>query len=361
MSLTSLSRLLHRAQPAGLNRAAAGLVAAAALCSAALAQSGAAVLAVGADFKAAEHAAQAFEVPDREALKGARRVAVTSFAVEFVTFDSVQAQTSGFGSAGRANSALYFRLLGVGQPEFQALTEKLHAEFLQRLAASGVEVLPQEQILAQPLYRKLAAGGQQLPLVQDRSMTLSPPGLGVFGLARMATKPAASPGLLGALSNIGNGLAVMSEFTETGELAKALDAQLLEVRMRVNFVELTNHNRGFWGRMAHTASTSGAVGPSIDSVVVGVQTGPRRTTLTLKPTLALDPGAFSAVREKAATAGDVAGAVFVGLLRMASGSKDSYSSKEMEAVADPARYPEVVATGGARLAELVAVRLAAER
>ena len=60
--------------------------------------------------------------------------------------------------------------------------------------------------------------------------------------------------------------------------------------------------------------------------------------MTMKNTLTLNASAFADVREKATTIADIAGAVAVGLLKMAIGSKDSSSSKEMEVVADPEKY-----------------------
>jgi L-fucose isomerase-like protein len=83
--------------------------------------------------------------------------------------------------------------------------------------------------------------------------------------------------------------------------------------------------------------------------------------MTLNNVLALDPAVFAEVREKATTAGDVAGAVLVGLIQLASRSSDSSSSKEMEAVADPARYQQIVGAGMSSLVDVVVARLSAER
>lgn len=317
---------------------------------------------VNAEFNAADVAGKAFTVTEQKALKGLGRVAVTVFAVEFVTADNVSTQTSGFGGYGRSSSSLYYRLLGVGEPEFQAMTNALHAEFMARLAASGLEVLPTEQLRASALYRKLAAGGRAAPIKSDASLVMSPPELGIFGFARgPAGQPKKSAGVFGALAGIGDGFAAVGDVMETIELSKELNAGLLEVRLRVNFVELTDHNKGFFGRLANSAKTSGQVLPSIDGVMVGVQNGPLRSTMTMNHTLTLDPAAFSEVREKATTTGDVAGAVLVGLIRLASNSSDSSSSKEMETVADPARYKEVVGSGLNSLADVVVARIKAER
>ena len=67
------------------------------------------------------------------------------------------------------------------------------------------------------------------------------------------------------------------------------------------------------------------------------------------------------MREKPTTAGDVAGAVLVGLIRLASSSKDSSSSTEMEAIADPARYQQIVGAGMGSLSDVVVARLKSER
>jgi hypothetical protein len=307
-------------------------------------------------------AGSAFEVADTRALKGITRVAVPVFAVEFITADNVSAQTSGFAAAGRATSSLYYKLLGVGEPDFQAITNTLYAQFLADLKASGVEVLGSEVLKASPTYAKLVASGAPGSIVNDASMQMSPTGLGLYGFAKMGGgNSAKSKGVFGALSDLGAGFSAVGAIGDTIALSQELGASLIEVRMRVSFVQLSDNNRGFLGRLSGTASTSGQTAPRIDNVMVGVQSREWRSTLTLKHTLTLDGTAFAEVREKAATAGDVAGAVAVGLLRLAIGSGDSSSSTEMEVVADPARYPAVIGAGLASAGGIVVARLKAER
>ena len=319
-------------------------------------------VAVDASFNPADVAAKGFKIADTKALKGMARVAVPVFVVEFITADNVSAQTSGFGGMGRASSSLYYKLLGVGDAEFQALTDAMYADFLQRLKDSGLQVLSKEDLQLAAAYRKLADGGVKAPIKGDSNTVLTPGGLPIYGFARMTSGPAKSAsGLFGTLSGIGAGFSAVGDLIDSVELAKQLDASTLEVRLRVNFVELANHNKGFFGRLGNTASTSGKAFPSIDGVMVQVQTGPTRTSMMLDRSLVLDPTVFTEVREKATTAGDVAGAVFVGLIRMASNSKDSSSSSEMEAVADPARYKQIVGAGMNSLSDVVVARLKAER
>lgn len=319
-------------------------------------------LVVDAGFNAGDAAAKGFDIADKTALKGIKRVAVPVFAVEFITADNVSTQTSGFAAAGRARSSLYYKLLGVGEADFQAITDALYLNFLGQLKASGVEVLDARQVAAAPTYRKLAAGGSPAPIKSDSTMMMSPPGLGLYGFATMGGgNSAKGKSIFGALADVGGGFAAVGAISDTIQLASELDASLIEVRMRVNFVQLTDHNRGFFGRISNTASTSGKAFPSVDNVMIGVQTGPMRSTLTMKNSLVLDSAAFADVREKATTTGDVAGAVAVGLLQLAIGSKDTSSASEMEVLADPVKYKEVVGAGLGSAGGMVVARLSSER
>lgn len=319
-------------------------------------------VAVDASFDAASVAAQGFQTADTKALKGITRVAVPVFVVDFVTADNVRTQTSGFAAAGRASASLYYKLLGVGEPEFQALTDAMHADFVQRLRDSGLQVLGTDELQASAAYRKLAAGGKKMPIKSGTNTVLSAQGMNVYGFARTSTGAAkTSSGLFGALAGMGDGISLVGDMLDSIALAKELNAATLEVRLRVNFVELADHNKGFFGRLSNVASTSGKAFPSIDGVMMQVQQGDLRSSLMLNRSLVLDPAVFAEVREKPTTTGDVAGAVLVGLIRLASKSSDSSSSTEMEAIADPARYKQIVGAGMSSLSDVLVARLKAER
>ena len=319
-------------------------------------------LAVDASFDAAAAAAKGFTVLESKVLKGIKRVAVPVFAVEFVVADNVSSTSSGFGGGGRATNALYYKMQGAAEADYQAITDAVYLQFLADLKASGVEVIDAAQVVAAPTYRKLVASGRPAPVKTDSTLTLSPPGLGIYGMAAMGGgNSAKSKSVFGALSDVGAGFAAVGAITDTIQLGTELDASLIEVRMRVSFVQLSDDSRGFLGRIAGQAAVSGKSFPSVDNIMVGVQSGPLRSTLTMKHTLTLDPAAFSEVREKATTKADVAGAVAVGLLKLALGSKDSFDSKELEVVADPAKYREVVGGGLTSAGRMVVARLAGER
>ena len=101
----------------------------------------------------AELATKVFTTSDSAAIKGMKRVALPSFQVEFVTRSSAQASTSGFASAGHSSVSAHYTLVGVGEADFQALTNQLHADFVRDLQQMGVEVVPFSQVQASPAYR----------------------------------------------------------------------------------------------------------------------------------------------------------------------------------------------------------------
>ena len=319
-------------------------------------------LVVDANFNPAQAAEKGFEIADNKALKGITRVAVPVFAVEFIVADNVSSQTSGFASAGRSTSTQYYKLLGVGETEFQTITNNLYARFLADLKDSGVEVVAAAQVLAAPTYAKLAATGSPAPIKNDSTLMMSPPGFAIYGFSRLGGgNSAKSKSIFGALGDIGGGFSAVGAILDTITLTKELDASVIEVRMRVSFAELSADNKGFFGRLSSTASTTAKVAPSIDNVMMGVQTGNFRSTVTMKHTLTLDNAAFAEVREKATTTGDVVGAVALGLLKMAIGSKDSSSSKEMEVLAEPAKYQDVVSAGLGSAGSMLVARMKTER
>jgi hypothetical protein len=318
-------------------------------------------IALDASFQPAEQARKLFRVAEGQALKGVKKVAVPLFSVEFVIADSERAETSGFGAAGRASASLSYKLMGVDEADFQAITTALYQRFLADLKDAGLEVLPQDQVAAQPSYKKLSASGTPSPIKSDSAITVAPPGMPIYGFNKQQSGGSSSgASLFSALSQMGSGFGAVGAAMDTVTLQQELGAgvAVVEVQMKVNFVQLTNNNKGFFGRLAGSASVDGKVSPSVGSAVFSVQSA-TRGALTLTNPLALDAAAFSEVRKKPTTAGDVAGGVAVALLRLAVGSKDSSSSDEMEAVADPAKYRDIVGKGLGTVTQMFVQRLQA--
>jgi hypothetical protein len=320
-------------------------------------------LTVDAAFNPAAAAAKGFTVSDAQAVKAVKRVAVPVFAVEFIIADNVSSQSSGFGGGGgRTTSSLYYKLLGVGEPEFQAITDALYAQFLQELQTSGLEVVDVARVRATTSYAKLVAGTEPAPIKTSGSMMMSPPGLGIYGFAKTGGgNSAKTKSLFGALADAGASFSAVGSIGDTVALSKELDASLLQVRMRVSFVKLADEAKGLLSRLGGVSAVSGKHFPSVDNVMVSVQSGVYGSVMTLKHSLTLDSAAFAQVREKPATAADKAGTVAVALLQLAVGSKDSISSTELEVLADPVKYREVVGAGLASAGSMVVARLKAER
>lgn len=315
-------------------------------------------------FDVASAAASLVEVSDAKALKalkGIRRVAVPQFSIEFVTQDNVSSETSGFAAAGRASVTGYYRLVGVDEPDFQALANQLYAAFVQALQAQGLEVLTPEQLAAAPTWRKLVAGGVPMPLRGDSSITVAPPGMALYGASRMLAN-SGKKGTLASLAALGSGFSAVGEAIENVTLVQELGgAALLEVALKLHFAQLKNESKGFFGRLGSTAEVSAKLHPILTQARLSVQAGAEMSVVSSKQPLLLDPAAFTEVRKQAATGGDIAGAVAVGLLRMAIGSKDSSSTEKYEVVADPQRYGERIAANLGQTQAMLIARMVNER
>jgi hypothetical protein len=320
-------------------------------------------VAVDAAFKPAEQAAELLKQYGNDShYKGIRRVAVTQFTVQFITRDSITAETaSGFGSSG-ASVTGHYQLSGVGEPEFQAATEAVHAEFLRQLQAGGLEVVPTEQVQAAPTWRRLAASGQALPQRADDQVTVAPAGMALYGVSQsvlsLAKTTQQGGGLLGSLSAMSQVTQAIGQGGDLATLQQELGgAALLEVVLRVHFAQLTNHNRGFLGRMASTARVSANLAPTITTARLSVAREGASVGFELTRPLSLDPAAMAEMRKAPTSTGDMAAAVGLGLLRAAIGAGRPSSSNSMEAVADPAKWREVMGEGMGAAGQMFVQRL----
>lgn len=316
---------------------------------------------ITAQFNPAAAADRAVKASDPQALKGVKRAAVTQFNVEFVTSDNVSSETSGFAMAGRASVTGYYKLIGVAEPDFQAIADQLYAGFLQQLQAQGVELVPASELASAPTYRKLVAGGTALPDRSSNGVTVGPPGMAVYGLNK-AQAADGKKGMFATFAAIGAGMGAVGGAMDNIALGKELgDAALLEVSMRVHFAQLTNEAKGFFGRLGSTAKVSAKLHPMVPKAAMTVQSGAYVSVLTVQGPVLLDPSAFVELREEATSAADVAGAVAASLIQLASGSKNSHSSTKYEAVADGGRYRELVGEGLGQVNAMLIARMAAGR
>lgn len=297
---------------------------------------------VDAAFKPAERAQTLIDVTgaDAGALRGIRRAALSSFQVEFITKGAAGATSREIGRSGSASTNLQITLVGLTPADHQAITDRLHAEFVSDLQAQGIEVVPTERIVAAAAYKKMAATGKPSPTDTRTSNTWStvyaPQGLAIYGAGSSSN----AIGILAGFTALSDASATMFG---NGELATELDAAAITVRMVVNFVDLKSSNSSWFGRTSGTASVSGEVTASVEggSSFMAVHRPTGSAMMTLRAPLLVDGAAFSGVKDTTSIAANVG----LALLSLAIGQGGSATAIEKEAVADPARYRELVGGG----------------
>ena len=347
-------------RPARFNLAAALLAASLAASAPAACEP---AVALTADTRPAELAGTVFTTSHPAAFQGLKRVAVPSFQVEFVTRSAAQASTSGFAAAGRTTVTAYYSLVGVGEADFQALTDQLHADFVRDLQALGLEVLPLAQLQASAAYRKLLAAAQPAPLRKSggssASVVMVPAGQAVYGAALADAKGSS---MMGAISNLANAGAMLGAAFDTQDLARELEAKVIDVRLVVDFAKVASSDRNFMSRLSSTASVDAKLQPALLAGVtmMGVQDTVARSVVTLRNPLLFSPDAIGTLREATTTATQ-AGNVAAALINLAAGGNNRSSAADFEAVAEPAAYRASIAANLGQVRQMLVARLQADR
>jgi len=102
------------------------------------------------------------------AFKGARRVAIDEFGVEFIT------TLKSNGSSAASSVSVQAELLGVSDAAMQALTDRAYADTVAALVAAGFEVVPLEALQARPEYQDLSTKmGKPSPYLVDDTDSVS--------------------------------------------------------------------------------------------------------------------------------------------------------------------------------------------
>lgn len=284
---------------------------------------------------------------DNKTVRGLKRVAIGTFDVEFATKGSSSASATAIGSNAngtnnRANASTYMALAGVNEADFQAIVDQLYARFVADLGAAGLEVVPTATVVAAPSYVKMAGSGKPGPHAKsggrESSVVVTAEGRPVVGVS-LATKG-------GGLAALGNFSAITSTMFSGPDIAKDLDATVLNVRMVVRFVDMKSSDSSFLSRMSGDASVQSKLSPTIAAgdTMVTIYSPQGGGVFTLQSPIQINPAAFVGIKDVTSTSSK---ATMVGLavLSMAMGKSDSNSIKELEAVADPVRYRELVGGG----------------
>jgi hypothetical protein len=179
------------------------------------------------------------KVENPEYLKGVKKVFIPSFQVEFITKSSASADSYGFGGKG-STSSISYTLKGLDDAALQTITDTLYADFVGDLKAMGLEVVPWDQLQANPLYLEILKVAEKTPSKQKsrtepkagESVVFTPQGMPFYftlydqkaGLSALLNL--ASTGVTNAPHNI------------EAHLIDALGATMLKVRLVVGFADV---------------------------------------------------------------------------------------------------------------------------
>lgn len=243
-----------------------------------------------------------FEVVDAAALKGIKRVAVTSFTVQYVlqqVWDtSYTSGGSGYGlqAGGSSVSTGIRQTAGQGggfdiqgaldTAKMQSTTDKLYQDFLADLKAAGFEVVTPEQLSGSKAFKAYASQG---PAVPRKEEAVAEKSNGAGAITSVFYTPAGIPLVLGDKidhlsagtfgSNVNDPTLTfsgrLSLYTTNwpyydADVQKELDAATLHVRLYVPLAHVQVASSSFWGS-----------GYSRQGIVPGLRLGNRLTRVTV--------------------------------------------------------------------------------
>lgn len=188
-----------------------------------------------------------------QALKGARRVAIDEFGVEFVT-----ALKAGSSAAG-TTASVAARLVGPDNATFQALTQRAYDDTVAALQAAGFEVVPQAALQAHAGYQALAGRiGKPSPYVLDEStgtqMIFAPDGMKAFFQTSGASTRGSFSDRMSALD--------VSHAQAAATVAKDLGATMLRFHYVASF-GTASAAKGFLANFTGRARASVKVEPNL--------------------------------------------------------------------------------------------------
>jgi len=229
---------------------------------------------------AADFGQPVIEVVDAAVLKGIKRVAVTSFTVQYVTSQvwdtSYTSGGAGYGVKGPGGSFVGtgirqtagqgggFDIAGALDPEkMQATTDKLYAGFLADLQAAGFDVVTPEQLAASKAYKAYAANAPKTPRKEEAESQKSN---GAGAITSVFYTPPGVPLVLGdkfdhlATGRFGSNVpdptltfsGSLSLYTTNWpyydkDVQKELGAATLHVRLYVPLAHVQVASSSFWG------------------------------------------------------------------------------------------------------------------
>lgn len=253
--------------------------------------------------QAADFGQPVIEVVDAAVLKGIKRVAVTSFTVQYVTSQvwdtSYTSGGAGYGVKGPGGSFVGtgirqtagqgggFDIAGALDTEkMQSTTDKLYQGFLADLQAAGFDVVTPEQLAASKAYKAYAANAPKTPRKEEAE---AEKGNGAGAITSVFYTPPGVPLVLGdkfdhlAAGRFGSNVndptltfaGRMSLYTTNWpyydkDVQKELGAATLHVRLYVPLAHVQVASSSFWGS-----------GYSRQGIEPGLRLGNRLTRVTV--------------------------------------------------------------------------------
>ena len=137
-----------------------------------------------------------------------RRVFVPLFQVEFINQSSASSSSYSISSGNSSKVSVTYQLVGVDTASFIAIVDKLYADFVAELKASGYNVVSKEELLATPQYKELMKRGEKSNPISlasrleggNRALVVAPTGMGVVYFGTFAAPPSVTKTLWKALS-----------------------------------------------------------------------------------------------------------------------------------------------------------------
>lgn len=202
---------------------------------------------------AAQAQTPSLDIDNLSTFKGAKRVVIDQFGVEFISV--LKARGKGGGSSANLDA----KLEGVSDAAMQALTDRAYQDTVAALTQAGFEVLSTDELQAQPAYQALMAKvGHESPYVVDDdkngySRIFAPTGMkAVF---RSGSDLRGSMGdRMDAFSSKNQG--------EFSEVAKSLGVYLLRFHFLASFGTKTASG-GFFANMSGKARAAITAGPTL--------------------------------------------------------------------------------------------------
>lgn len=184
--------------------------------------------------------------------KGARRLVVDHFGVEFVT--TLKARGQGGGSSANIDA----KLEGVSDEAMQALTDRAYEDTLAALTRAGFEIVPSTELQAQPLYKELMGKvAHEAPYVVDDSGAYSR----IFapsGMKAVFKSGADNRGTIGDRMDAFNSK-YQGEFSD---VAKSLGVFLVRFHYLASFGS-TTASKGFLSSFTGKARAAVEAGPTL--------------------------------------------------------------------------------------------------